>query len=379
MLNLEALAPTLVALPQRCYTILCMGVAVGIWIYFTSLYRLAQCVVSPIGYVNRELEIRLESFASFLWTGLLVWWTQRVVGVQLVFYDDRPLLPGSDGQDEKEKHSNAPMAPPILPDSLFTICNHVAYMDWFTAFCVAYYHGLRNGLLCWMVNAEALRYFLLGGMMRSRGCIGLQRRFDSDRGLLQVALTDISRRSRSKWLGIYPEGTFIDGSPNDRTVLEASQQHCAEIGIPPFSYVLAPRWKGFAAVMAHRHFKHVLDMTIAFRTVAGGGSALPLANGERRVPEATSLLGGGPTCPDEIHIHFALHAAEEIATAPGGPKQWLFESWRRKDARLRFFRTHDRFPSVHAARRPTEPMFWQPLLCAFLLLFPLLCLARFFS
>jgi len=145
-------------------------------------------------------------------------------------------------------------------------------------------------------------------------------------------LKDLFRRYKDDeqplWLWLFPEGTRL--TPKKK---KASQEYAKQKGYTVFEHVMLPRPKGFTTSIRclEGTIQYVYDVTLAYSGWDG------------RFPGPLELLFLDPKKAYSLHYHVERIPIASLPKTDDGLKDWLMESFKRKDKLLEKFSQEGHF------------------------------------
>ncbi|KAF8649789.1 hypothetical protein AX16_005555 [Volvariella volvacea WC 439] len=236
-----------------------------------------------------------------------------------------------------------------LPDKFILIANHQVYADWWYAWCLTYFVGLRGvHKHVFITLKKSLQWVpIVGWGMQFYKFIFLARSWAADRAHLAESLDALGKNAEQEdrpfCFLLYPEGTLV--SQNTRPV---SKKFADKMGISDLSHMLLPRSTGLhyslRSLTPRIPELRLIDMTMVYPGIP------PMGYGQSYYTLRSIFLDGVP--PPEIHIHLRMfevmsqvpignHATQPLTNSkdqveiPEDEKTvfdvWLRKLWKEKD------------------------------------------------
>lgn len=239
------------------------------------------------------------SFGHFWW-GSVVYMMEKVRKVEVIFTGDK--IP--------EKESAA------------VIVNHQGMVDVTAVFSFAL-RKKRLGQLKWFAK-DILKYVPgVGWGLSIAGNFFVKRDWLKDQKRIDKVFERFKIEKEPMWVISFLEGTRITAKK-----LKASQRFCKERGRPILENVLAPRTKGFEAVIKslRESFDAVYDVTVAF---------------PEGIPTLTQVFCGYVS---KMNIHVRRFPIHTIPLTDKEIGEWVWKLFVEKDDLLKYFAVHKNFP-----------------------------------
>lgn len=208
-----------------------------------------------------------------------------------------------------------------IKETVIIIANHQAMADVTPIFSLAY-RKKRVGQLKWFAK-DVLKYVPgMGWGLYIAGNFFVKRNWMRDQKKMDQIFAKVLENKEPMWLVSFLEGTRITAEK-----LKRSQKFCMDRHRPVLEHLLAPRTKGFEAVVQslRSHLDAVYDVTIAF---------------PEGTPSMIHLFGG---YIHKINVHVRRFP---ISNLPSDQElgEWVWKVFAEKDELLKYFLKHKAFP-----------------------------------
>jgi len=206
--------------------------------------------------------------------------------------------------------------------------NHRTRLDWALLWPLLHRAGLLRGLHIVLKN-EIKWLPLLGWATQLARYVFLHRKWEADEAYLHAMMTHIASPTAAgahQGAAPYVVLLFPEGTDLNPVGMEKSNAFAAKQGLPPYTYVLHPRSRGFAAALttlraAPHPVTTIVDLTMGFTG--------PIPQNEKQL--VTGKL------PERIHIHIRRHEVAAMPTAEADVDAWMKSLFACKERALRKF------------------------------------------
>jgi len=293
--------------------LLCMNVMFDLFFCGVPLYLLHH-----IGMTPSRIHCALTSML-INWTTPIVYGIPMVLSGTRVFVDDLDIL-----IESKSK------------DSLF-LANHGSRIDWMIAMFIGHLKkvGDRASIRCRVgfLSEAVIQYMPLIGWYRRFVCddIFVTRSFSKDASVIDKNIAYFHGAGQSRMLFLNPEGVVVDHSDHDMEYIQQCQHYCRNYGIPPFEYVLTPRYKGSTCLSDQMSDGGLIISTCLVYVRDGKLLNCRLLSSERIVPDIYHLTQGVTGKPISVYIHLKKM---QFTSTPSDAKSILMAEYGWKDSVL---------------------------------------------
>jgi len=213
----------------------------------------------------------------------------------------------------------------------------------------------RHARVGYVAEATTALMPVLGQKMLCFGDIFVTRAFHKDAPNIQRNIATYHSSRVERLLFLAPEGYIADpGCAEGAAYIANCDAFMESHGQAPMTHLLTPRYKGMQHFLAHSPdnvgacaMAIVSDspqVDAGSGTVVGGVNAtLALSDARRTVPDLHAIFRGGLSV--FISFHTLPFAADARAT-PDALREALLADQQAKDAELRYFEAHRRYPTM---------------------------------
>lgn len=212
-------------------------------------------------------------------------------------------------------------------EAALVLANHLTH-DWAPMYCMA----IRIGTLGFVrtVIKKSMSYIPgFGWGMVVCYWPFVSRSYEKDEKSLKKLFAAYHRNKLPVQLWLYPEGTRQ--TPKK---LKESQDYAKEHGYTVWNHVMLPRHRGFVQALRSLEgvITHIHEVTLSY------------SGWRRKAPTFWDILTSPGAKEHVMHVHLNRVDVKTVPTDEEGLKNWLRESFDRKEELLEYFAKHERFP-----------------------------------
>ncbi|XP_013391730.1 LOW QUALITY PROTEIN: lysocardiolipin acyltransferase 1-like [Lingula anatina] len=242
-----------------------------------------------------------------LWETLPVAVLEIVMGMKIRIYGDR-FIPG---------------------ERCIIVMNHRTRLDWmfFWSCLFRYEGGTRHEKIS---LKKALKHVPgTGWAMQNAAYIFLERKWETDKILLQKMIGYFADLKHKTQLLIFPEGTDLTANTKNKSDIFAQKNNKKS-----YDYVLHPKTTGFSFIAQEMRKNNALDAI--YDVTVGYPDSIPQTE--------QALLHGN--LPKEVHFYCKRHPVVTIPITEEGLGTWLQNQWEKKEECLKNFYEEKQFTGV---------------------------------
>jgi len=269
----------------------------AISILIVNLLQFCSLLVKPF---SPRLFRRINCAFGYLWWGSVVFLMEKIRKIEFIFSGEKTPV----GESVALIANHQSMADVTAIWSLAIRKKRLGQLKWFAKDILKYVPGAGWGL------------YISGHFFVKRDWLRDQKRIDK-------VFERVLREKEPMWVISFLEGTRITAEK-----LKHSQQFCKERSRPIMEHILAPRTKGFEAIIRSLRsgLDAVYDVTIAFPD---------------GIPTITQLFCGYIT---KVNIHVRRFPIQTIPLTDKEIGDWVWKIFAEKDELLKYFVRHNSFP-----------------------------------
>jgi 1-acyl-sn-glycerol-3-phosphate acyltransferase len=267
---------------------------------FALLINVIQILSIPCLLFSKKFSRKIHRTLAFSWWGSAVLLMEKYKRVELVFTGEK--VPLKENVVVIANHQSMADVAPLL--ALAYRKKRLPHLKWFAKDILKYVPGMGWGI------------YLAGNFFVKRDWLRDQEKIDK-------VFERVLRDREPMWLISFLEGTRITAEK-----LKKSQTFSKERGRPVLEHLLAPRTKGFEAVIRslRAHLDAVYDVTIAF---------------PQGTPTLITLFSG---YIHRIDIHVRRFPIQSLPFSEQELAEWVWRVFAEKDELLKHFVKYGFFP-----------------------------------